>query len=74
MIASPSTLEYLTLVYDDDLKLDLDLEISNFLTENFHLISRDRVYEEMPEGFYNTWASLILQTHQENLSKDLVVH
>ncbi len=71
MIATPSTLECLSHVYEDDLRLDLDLEIANFLTENFHLISGDRFYEDMPEGFYNTWASLVIQTHQENLSKYL---
>ncbi len=68
MIASPKTLECLSLIYAEDLKLDLDLEIANFLAENFQLLFGDKVYEEMPEGFYNTWSSLILQTHQENLS------
>jgi hypothetical protein len=71
MIATPSTLECLSHVYEDNLRLDLDLEIANFLTENFYLISGDRFYEDIPEGFYNTWASLIVQTHQENLSMSL---
>jgi len=42
--------------------VELDLNISGFVEENRHLLENyfENIFEQLPEGFYNTWTSVVL--------------
>ena len=47
----------------------VDIEIANFITDFYHLIQPEKLYQDLPEGLYNTWASLVSQAKDEFESK-----
>ena len=66
---SPATLETLNLIYGSDSMSDLDVEICNFITDYYHLIQPEKLYQDLPEGYYNTWASIVSQAKEDYESK-----
>ena len=44
---------------------DLDVEICNFITDYYHLIQPEKLYQDLPEGYYNTWASIVSQAKED---------
>ena len=61
---SPPTLEILNFISEVNADSDLDFEIANFVTENQHLIHFEELFDALPEGFYNSWSSIVLRNIQ----------
>ena len=65
---SASTLEVLRTIYESELNLESDLEIADFVAENRHLVNSDELFDNLPEGFYNTWSALVMKKYEETSS------